>query len=225
MRAENHEIASTKRSRLPLSPAWLMLLGAVVFAACASLDGWAMAQLDAPRAKLFDWARLLRVLGYVPTWIVVMAALWCGGGRPLRMGPTREGAGALLGCILAGLSAEVIKLLVRRERPGVSHGLWSFRPITDQPYSSLDLSFPSSHTMVAFGAAWALVMLRPRGAWLWLGLAAGTGLTRVLDGAHYLSDIAASAVLAVPASVLAVRLAEHGARLVEAPSPGEGGAA
>ena len=56
---------------------------------------------------------------------------------------------------------------------------------------------PSSHTLVAFGAAAALAALFPRTRWVWYALAAGCGVSRVLAQAHFLSDVTVAAVVGV----------------------------
>ena len=52
-----------------------------------------------------------------------------------------------------GLVAEIMKLLLRRERPNVLSGDYSFRLWSENPFSTSGLAWPSSHTMVAFAAA------------------------------------------------------------------------
>jgi membrane-associated phospholipid phosphatase len=95
----------------------------------------------------------------------------------------------------AGVTGEILKLAIHRSRPQPPHG--------DQPFAvwhgfSLDtsgLSTPSSHAIVAFGAAWMLCRLFPRGSAIWLGLAAGCGLVRVRAGGHSVSDVYLGAVV------------------------------
>jgi membrane-associated phospholipid phosphatase len=50
--------------------------------------------------------------------------------------------------------------------------------------------------MVAMGAAVVLARLFPRVWWMWYMIAIGCGVTRVLAGAHYASDVAVAAVFA-----------------------------
>ena len=74
---------------------------------------------------------------------------------------------------LAGLLCEVMKLLIRRVRPDVDAGQWVFRPWSDHTFSSAGLSTPSSHAMVAFGAATMLARLYPRARWVFYVMAWG----------------------------------------------------
>ncbi|MFI5311155.1 MAG: phosphatase PAP2 family protein [Gemmatimonadales bacterium] len=143
------------------------------------------------RANLYDqdWARLLRVMGFLPTWIIAAYAMWL---QTRVADPARAKRRAwylVLAPTAAGIGAEVLKLLLRRERPEANAGLYEFRLWSDQPFSTAGLALPSSHMMVAFGAATALGRLFPRASWLWITLALGCGATRVLSRAHFLSDV------------------------------------
>jgi membrane-associated phospholipid phosphatase len=91
------------------------------------------------------------------------------------------------------LIANGIKLVVHRERPPVPH-------LTN----TSGWSFPSGHTAAAAAtyAAVALVLARgrrwPVRAWLWTGAAAvvvAVASSRVLLGAHWLTDVVAGAAL------------------------------
>ncbi len=52
-----------------------------------------------------------------------------------------------------------------------------------------NLSFPSGHATVAFATAAVLTYIAPRGKWLFLLIAAGTALSRVVMQAHFYSDV------------------------------------
>jgi membrane-associated phospholipid phosphatase len=54
---------------------------------------------------------------------------------------------------------------------------------------------PSSHAVVAFGAAAMLSRLFPRARPVWWLLGWGCGLTRVLHGRHFFSDIVLAAIV------------------------------
>lgn len=141
-----------------------------------------------------DWARLLRVMGFAPTWAIAALAMWLHE-RPAATQRAAARAWYLLTVPAAGgILAEVLKLLLRRERPYVMDGAYSFRPWSDHPFSTSGLAWPSSHTMVAFAAATALARLFPRAKWVWYFLAAGCGITRILAHAHFLSDVTLGAL-------------------------------
>jgi membrane-associated phospholipid phosphatase len=141
-----------------------------------------------------DWGRMLRVMGFLPLWLAAGAALALHERTPLRALP-RSRAGLLVaGATLGGAVAELGKLAVRRLRPG-ELGDYVFRPYTERPFSTGGLGMPSSHALVAFGAAAILSRLFPRARLVWWALAWGCGFTRVAAGAHFFSDVAVAALL------------------------------
>ncbi|MFW5683156.1 MAG: phosphatase PAP2 family protein, partial [Phycisphaeraceae bacterium] len=167
--------------------------------------------LDAPAYRLFEdthtsdtwWHRGLKALGWAPLWLAVAAVL-------LVIDATRHktlgwknvfARPALLAfaCGLGGLIAEVLKLLLRRLRPGVADGEYLLRPFTVDPLSSNNLGLPSSHAMVAFAACMMAGRLWPKLAPLFWLFAAGCGLSRVMAEAHFVSDVALAAACAWPA--------------------------
>lgn len=135
-----------------------------------------------------DGHRALRVAGFLPVWMAIGAAL----ARHRRQASV--GIGLLLSAGLSGLLAELGKLLIRRARPSTSEA-YAFLPLPPD-LSTAGLGMPSSHAAVAFGGAFLLARLYPRVAPVVVLWAAGCGLTRILDGAHFLSDVVAAAALA-----------------------------
>jgi membrane-associated phospholipid phosphatase len=157
-------------------------------------DRWAFEALALEGVYEEDWGRMLRVMGFLPFWLVAGIALvlndWparlAGSVAPaLRRGLLLVGSAAL-----SGAAGELLKLLLRRERPRAHDGEYVFRAFTDRPLHSGGLALPSSHAIIAFGAAAMLSRLFPRAWPVWYALAAGCGLTRVAAGAHFLSDVA-----------------------------------
>ena len=83
------------------------------------------------------------------------------------------------------------------------------KPLFRRPFSGMSgLTFPSGHTALAFAAFAALAAFFPRGRWWFLILACLVGLSRMLMGEHFLSDVIAGAgvgyasgalLLAIPA--------------------------
>ncbi|MDQ8155246.1 MAG: phosphatase PAP2 family protein [Gemmatimonadota bacterium] len=167
-----------------------MLLCVVVFGLLPMLaDRWFYDHAYVKNVYDKDWARLLRVMGFAPTWAVAALAMWLHE-RPESAARAKVRAWYLLTVPLAGgLVAEILKLLLRRQRPEVNGGDYGFRPWSDHPFSTSGLAWPSSHTMVAFAAATALARLFPRARWVWYALAAGCGITRMLAHAHFFSDV------------------------------------
>ncbi len=181
--------------------ATFLTLGLLLMAAAMILDRFALAFLALPTARLHDWHRSLRVMGYLPIWLIVSLAFLLvdhPSNHPAvqpKWWPAR-GLSLALAATLGGVGAETLKLILRRERPDNSGDFsgYLFRSFTDGPFRSVNLGLPSSHAMVAFAAAFALSRLLPQARPIWLSLALGCGLTRLLDHAHYPSDIALAAL-------------------------------
>jgi membrane-associated phospholipid phosphatase len=176
--------------------AFVLLAAAIILYVATLLDGWAYASLVDPRVYERDWGRLLRVIGYLPLWILMAAALVLHdrGEHPRGTSVWRRGT-LLLGAVTAGgLAAEVLKLLLRRERPRLTDGEYVFRAFSDRPFHTGGIGLPSSHALVAFAAAAMLARLFPRATPVWYLLATGCALTRVMSRAHFLSDVALAAL-------------------------------
>jgi membrane-associated phospholipid phosphatase len=177
-----------------------VVVAALVMVGAHLLDGWAYRHLVLADVYEEDWGRMLRVMGFVPLWLLAGVALvltdW-----PLRAERSARaawGRGLLLvGSVAAsGVLGEILKLLFRRERPRAHEGEYVFRALSERTFSTSGLALPSSHSIVAFGAAFMLARLFPRAAPVWYLLAAGCGLTRILAQAHFVSDVALAALAA-----------------------------
>jgi membrane-associated phospholipid phosphatase len=174
-------------------------LFALVAAAAATvvtllLDSWAYHHAVMPSIYDHDWGRLLRVYGSLVLWAPLALSVWLEARARAPDRARRAGLLLLGGPLAAGAAAEVIKLLVRRERPGLHDGAYVFRAFRDRPFYTGDIGFPSSHAMVAFAGAAVLARLFPRTAPVVYLLAAGCGLTRILAHAHFASDVVAGAI-------------------------------
>lgn len=189
--------------------AWAAYAGLGVVAVIGAWlgDEWVYAHLTLPDVYEHDWGRLFRLAGYLPVWIVVAAGMACArvrfrGWRGVVFAP--EGR-VLLAATLGGTLAEPLKLLIRGDRPRAGLGLHHYYTWTAHPWSTGGLGMPSSHTLVAFSAAAMLARCFPRGGVLWFALATGCGVTRVLSGAHFLSDVVAAALLGPLVAAMASR--------------------
>ena len=173
-----------------------LLIAAIALAIAFALDGWAFAHLTDARVYERDWGRLLRIMGFWPAWVIAAGAMWLQ--ERGVAGLAKRRALLLIGApALAGVAAEVLKIMFRRLRPLATDGEYAFRAFSERTFSTSGLAFPSSHAMVAFGAAAVLAYLYPRARWIWFGLAAGCALTRVLARAHFLTDVVAGAIAAI----------------------------
>ncbi|WJJ12759.1 phosphatase PAP2 family protein [Prescottella equi] len=111
------------------------------------------------------------------------------------------------GVVVAYVLSEVIKTFVSEDRPCRVE-----LTLADCPAPG-DWSFPSNHTVIAFGLATAIVLATERilsslQRGLVIALAALIGLARVLQGVHYPHDVLAGAVVgsAVTIAVVAMLL-------------------
>ena len=181
---------------LPSARRWLYvaLIAAGVIIVAHLLDPWVWAHVRDPKVYERDWGRLLRSAGFLPTWLIVAVALWAHDKGSI--GWRWRGGLMLLVPAATGALAEVLKLIFRRLRPGDTSPDYVFRSFLEDPWSNKGLGMPSSHVMVAMGAAVVLARLFPRVWWMWYLIAIGCGLTRVLAVAHYASDVAVGAVTA-----------------------------
>ena len=155
------------------------------------LDGWIYQNFRIADIYSHDWGRMLRVLGFLPLWFAAALALWL----QERPNGARRAAALALSPALAGLAAELLKLILRRERPGAHNGEYYFRPFDERTFSTSGLAMPSSHALVAFGAAAILSQLFPRARVVWWALAWGCGISRMAAGAHFFSDIMVAAIV------------------------------
>lgn len=188
--------ASTARQPRWVRPA----LTLVVLLLIASLgDRWVFHHVVNPGIYGKGWARMVRMAGYFPLWAVVGLALVLQDWAPRSLQTLRAAArrGLLLfwSTALGGLAAELLKIVIRRERPGPNDGDWVFRAWSDRPFSTAQLGLPSSEAAVAFAAAVMLARLFPRTRDLWYALALACALTRVAAGAHFLSDVVLAALV------------------------------
>ncbi len=117
----------------------------------------------------------------------------------------------------AGLMDQLLKNTVCRARPSAPDAGAFFSNFPCVPAKYAYASFPSGHATTAFATAVLLTLWYPRWAGVWLGLAALVGLSRVLLGSHFPSDVLAGALLGsavalvVHAYVPAVRRGEKAA--------------
>jgi len=126
-------------------------------------------------------------------------------------------AALLLAGITSGLLYTIAKWVVGRTRPfkGVPpFEFHSFAKGIAGLWRAENMAFPSGHACLAFATAAGMTLIYPRLGWLFYLLATATGVERILEGAHYPSDVAAALVLGVLSAIAAWRV-------VQVPSPRE----
>ncbi|HEV7702677.1 MAG TPA: phosphatase PAP2 family protein [Gemmatimonadaceae bacterium] len=177
-----------------------VLLAIALIALSMLADGWVAEHVRYGRVYETDWGRMLRNFGYLPFWLLAAIALalndresrdWWRRGALLALAPTAS-----------GIVGELLKILVRRMRPPDEGSAYAFRAYADHPFSSRGFGFPSSHAVVAFGAAAILSRLFPRARVVWYAAAVGCAVSRLLAHAHYLSDVVAGACIGMGVAAL-----------------------
>lgn len=143
-----------------------------------------------------DWYGMSRSIGYLPVWIVVGAALAMIDAPAGWRGAWSRGGLLVSAATLAGGAAELLKMLVRRERPLAPFDSYSFRPWDVDTWSTAGLGWPSSHVAVAFGAVWVLWRLHPRARAIWLLLGGLCAWSRLAFTDHYVSDVVGAVFVA-----------------------------
>ncbi len=164
-------------------------------------DGWAYSSLTFPDFANSDLGRMFRVQGFLPLWMVAALLLvlhdWphrVQGGLYAAVG---RGLLVFSGATIGGIVAEVLKILLRRERPLAHDGAYVFRPWTEDPLYTGSLALPSSHVLVAAGACFVLARLFPRTRYVWYALVAGCGFSRVAARAHFVSDVLLASIVGI----------------------------
>jgi membrane-associated phospholipid phosphatase len=203
----------SKRSSVPplsASPArYRIIRNLVIAVALIALsmlaDGFVADNVRFGRVYETDWGRMLRNFGYLPFWLLAALALALHDRDQSAWSWWRRGALLAGAPTLAGIIGELLKILVRRMRPPDVGNAYAFRAWSDHPFSSRGFGFPSSHAVVAFGAAAMLTYMFPRGRCVWYAAALGCAVSRLLAHAHYLSDVVAGACVGIGAAALVWR--------------------
>ena len=102
---------------------------------------------------------------------------------------------ALLGVLGSAAVVNLLQGVIGRLRPNQAESAWAFAPPLAGLLHGAAVGFPSGEAGTAFAVAWVLTVSFPRGRWLFLLAALLTTLARVLPGMHYISDVAAGAMV------------------------------
>jgi lipid A 4'-phosphatase len=216
---------------------WAAAAAGVVVVAIVAVDrplAWYLHQRDADLRGLFDLTgRLGLTYGYLIVFGLAFVALHWGGVLP-RLQPFAAAMRALSAVpafLLAALAAsgivvDVLKVATGRPRPKLlfASDLYGFG---GWGWNAAHWSFPSGHAATIAALMTALWWLWPRHLLFYLLVAAIVAASRVVVGAHYLSDVVAGAALGVAVTHLVARIfarwgidleaARHG-RAVAAPA-------
>ncbi len=161
---------------------------------------------------IFEKITHLGASGYIfalTVCVTVGAILARGGGRGRKfdaaMGVLASRAFYLFAvAAVSGLVSQALKHLFGRARPKLMEIVG---PLHFDPFSlnATFASFPSGHAVTAFAMAIAIGSMAPRWRWPLLGVAVLVGVSRVVIGAHYVSDVIAGAGLGYASAALARR--------------------
>jgi membrane-associated phospholipid phosphatase len=102
-----------------------------------------------------------------------------------------------------------VKWFIGRVRPDVAVQPFTFHPFPGGPlgiFTAKNLAMPSGHTCFAFATVHTLAWLMPRWRWPLYVVAGLVGVERVLENAHYVSDVVAGAAVGVFAAFLVIKL-------------------
>ena len=150
--------------------------------------------------------RLFPVVGSYSTWVLVAALFFAIDRDRLRGHPLRErlsrAKAMLLPGLCAGIATPVLKILVRRERPRDHHGEFFFRPYSDDFFSASGLGMPSGDAAIGFAGVFMLYRLVPFAWPIWFLLGCGCAFSRMIVGAHFLSDVLAGCALGILCAAL-----------------------
>lgn len=190
----------TRPSRLPMirnTAAWIAL-----FLVAGLLDRAAYSLLLTPDAARKDLTQVFRQLGYLPTWVIIALLVFLhdrGRTRGTSSVTLKRALPILAAAILSGLIANILKPLIGRLRPDES-GVAHFAPRPNLLWADpgdVGFGLPSGHTAVAFAGCAMLALLWPGWRVIMMLLATGCAVTRLLAGAHALSDTVAAAGIGI----------------------------
>ncbi|MEU1624310.1 phosphatase PAP2 family protein [Streptomyces sp. NPDC020096] len=160
---------------------------------------------------LDDLIKYWSAYGIVIFAVLMLLAWWSARRQPSLM-MTRVLATPIV-VVVAYVANDLLKSVVQEVRPcqQIPH---SFNLETCAGPG--DWAFPSNHTVVAFSAAVALVLIHRRIGWLAVLAAVAMGASRVYVGAHYPHDVLVGAVVGIVLAAALVPLAGRlGTPLVE----------
>jgi len=131
---------------------------------------------------------LARLAGFLPLYPLLFFALRRAAPEPAPW--WRERRSPLVWApLLAFAAAEVLKFLIRRERPGFEFEPLLFRGFADGLFETRNFGFPSTHTACAVAGAGVLCRSYPGARWFWVTWAAACGLSRIVARVHFATDV------------------------------------
>ncbi len=181
----------------------IALAGGIVVAGFLGLDRWFYEHVscvlnheDRPFDRTFYtatkpfWLALRYSFGYLygAGVLYAVALLW----KPQHW---RHYTAAIVSVAVAAFVANVLQGAIGRVRPNQAETHLAFVPPFSELLTKDRVCFPSGEAATAFALAWIVARFVPRWRAVLLAIAALTAIARLINGAHYPSDIAAGAVL------------------------------
>ncbi|MGF6160251.1 membrane-associated phospholipid phosphatase [Ensifer sp. KUDG1] len=200
---------------------WIVLTTAVLVFALIPLDPFLSQRAQGLPDSIVTFNERITDFGTFGWMIYLSGALLAGAfvlRRAAGQGPLQNKARAardlaayfLLTIGTASALVHTLKVLIGRARPELFAELGAY---SLTPFATSDLyeSFPSGHSTAAGAFFGVFAMLLPRLRPLFLVLALTIGVSRVIVGAHYPSDVAAGLLLGLWTSVMmAFAFAKYG---------------
>lgn len=183
----------------PLKPAvlWITIPVGFMLLSFADRSLWEIMRVPKellPSITSKDWYQLLRQIGYLPTWLIVAAAIAMTARYAAHSKWWLHATLVAASSALSGAVAEVLKIIVMRHRPG-EDGVYRFAWFLEGFDRGPGFGMPSSHAAVAFGGAFMVSSLYRGACWVMMPLAIGCGLTRMIAGAHFATDVYVAAIV------------------------------
>lgn len=176
------------------------------------VDQWALFAFNQARASGASWLGIFRGLtGYGLTAIALLCVFYylVQARRPAWDAPKTLYLYVILSFVFSGVTGDLLKMVIGRPRPATVFGdqILALSHATSQ-------ALPSGHATKAFALALPVLFFvgrRPGSQGLWrllVGvLALGVALSRILLGAHYVSDVVAGMGMAFLGLPIAIWLA------------------
>lgn len=182
---------------------WIGVALAIIVVGFAGVDRWFYEQVslrlnDETRPVGRDFHALTR-----PFWEtvrLVTASIWAAVvlavvGAVLDPRRTARYLLALAAVGVVGLAANVLQGAIGRLRPNQAESHLAFKPPLTELLSKETVCFPSGEATLAFAIAATATSFLPRWRWAFFAAATLGALARLVNGAHYPSDVAAGALL------------------------------
>lgn len=105
-----------------------------------------------------------------------------------------EVAVAVMSVLAVAVFINMMQGAIGRLRPNQAESHFAFVELFSQVFTKQGVSFPSGEAATAFAIACVMTRLVPRWRFVWYVAAAVASAARLVNGAHYVSDVAAGAI-------------------------------